>query len=141
MTFCARQSQEKCREHQQPLGMIFYDLEKAFDSIPRSAMWQVLERFGCPEKFTTLIRSLHDGMLGRVQHQTGLSEPFPITGCVLAPTLFSIYLAAMLHEIPENNPGIELRYRMDGGLFNTARLRTRNRTCPMQMSGLCGQLL
>ncbi|XP_076039003.1 uncharacterized protein LOC143024118 [Oratosquilla oratoria] len=132
---------EKCREHQQPLGMIFYDLKKAFDSIPRSAMWQVLERFDCPEKFTTLIRSLHDGTLGRVQHQTGLSEPFPITGglkqgCVLAPTLFSIYLAEMLHEIPENNPGIGLRYRMDGGLFNTVRFRSRNRTYPMQMSEL-----
>ncbi|XP_076067690.1 uncharacterized protein LOC143040484 [Oratosquilla oratoria] len=116
-------------------------LEKAFDCIPRSAIWQVLEHFGCPEKSTTLVRSLHDGMLGRVQHQTGLSEPFPITGglkqgCVLAPTLFSIYLVAMLHEILENNPRIELRYRMDGGLFNTVRLRSRNRTYPMQMSEL-----
>ena len=80
MIFSARQIQEKCKEQQKPLGMIFYDLEKAFDSVPRPAMWQVLERYGCPRKFTALIRTLHDGMMGRVQQQTGLSEPFPITG-------------------------------------------------------------
>ena len=58
-------------------------LEKPFDSVLRPAMWQVLEHYGCP----------NDGMMGRVQHQNGLSEHFPITGglkqgCVLAPTLF-----------------------------------------------------
>ena len=130
MIFCARQIQEKCREQQKDLGMIFYDLEKAFDSVPRPAMWEVLKRFGCPAKFVSLIRALHEGMVGRVQHQTGLTEPFPITGglkqgCVLAPTLFSIYLAAMLYDIPNDSPGVELRYRMDGGLFNTSRLKSR----------------
>jgi len=29
-------------------------------------MWAVLARFGCPEDFITLIRGLHDDMVGRV---------------------------------------------------------------------------
>jgi len=48
---------------------IFWDLKKAFDKVPRPAMWAVLARCGCPEDFITLIRALHDGMVGRVCHK------------------------------------------------------------------------
>jgi len=34
MIFCARQLQERSKEQQRPLYFIFYDLEKAFDSVP-----------------------------------------------------------------------------------------------------------
>ena len=69
MIFCARQLQEKAREQQKPLYMIFYDLEKAFDSVPREAMWAVLKRFGTPDQIISMIRALHDGMTARVIHQ------------------------------------------------------------------------
>lgn len=133
MIFCARQLQEKSREQQQPIAFIFWDLKKAFDKVPRPAMWAVLAKFGCPPDFVALVRALHDGMMGRVCHQSAISDAFPITGglkqgCVLAPTCFSLYTAAMLNEIPPETPGIDLRYRMDGGVFNLARLRARTRT-------------
>jgi len=96
-------------------------------------MWAVLARFGCPEDFVTLIHALHDGMVGRVCHQSILSEPFPITGslkkgCVLDPTCFSLYVAAMLNEVPPTSPGINLRYRTDGGISNLARFRAKSKT-------------
>ncbi|XP_035699634.1 uncharacterized protein LOC118432212 [Branchiostoma floridae] len=133
MIFCARLLQEKSREQRQPLFLVFWDLEKAFDSVPRPAMWATLRRFGCPDHFTDLVQALHDGMTGRVAVKNTMSEPFAITtglkqGCVLAPTLFSLYLGAMIHELPDNASGIQLRYRMDGGLFNTGRLRSRRHT-------------
>lgn len=133
MIFCARQLQEKGREQRKPVMFIFWDLQKAFDKVPRPAMWATLSRFGCPEHFVSLIRSLHDGMEGRVCYQGSLSDPFPITGglkqgCVLAPTLFSLYLAAMLNEIPPEAPGVDLRSRFDGGVFNLARLRSAKKT-------------
>ena len=46
MIFCARQIQEKGREQQKPLFFVFYDLEKAFDKVPRTAMSMVLRRLG-----------------------------------------------------------------------------------------------
>lgn len=49
-------------------------------------------------------------------------------GCILALTLFSIYLVAILQEMPDDNPGIDLRYCTDGGLFNIARLQSRTQT-------------
>jgi len=35
--------QEKSKEQQRPLYFILYYLEKAFDSVPRVAMWSILE--------------------------------------------------------------------------------------------------
>lgn len=131
MIFCVRQLQEKCKEQQQPLFLVFYDLEKAFDSVPRPAMWEVLRRFGCPDRFVSLIQALHDGMSAQVLCQNNTSEAFPVThglkqGCVLAPTLFSLYLAAMLCETSSvDNLGVDIRYRFDGGLFNLSRFRSK----------------
>ena len=112
---------------------IFYDQEKAFDSVPRDDMWAVLKRFGLPDQIIAMIRALHDGMAARVIHQGDMLEEFPVTcglkqGCVLAPTNFSFYLAAMLHDIPQDKPGVEIKYRLDGGLFNLSRLRSQHRT-------------
>ena len=141
MIFCARQLQEKSKEQQRPLYFIFYDLEKAFDSVPRVAMWSILERFGCPPTLVSIIRSFHDDMIGKVVHKNHTTETFPITcglkqGCVLAPTLFSIYLAAMLYQLPPDNPSIDMRYCIDGSLFNTARLRSARLTTVFSLNNL-----
>ena len=139
--FCARQLQEKAREQRGPLLYIFWDLKKAFDKIPRPAMWATLRRFGCPLHFINLIRGLNDGMLARVCHRESLSDSFDVTGglkqgCVLAPTLFALYLAAMLYELPANSPSIELRYRFDGSLFNLARSKARTKTSYLRITEL-----
>ena len=42
MIFVARQLMEKTREHEDSLFMMFIDLKKAYDSVPRSALWSVL---------------------------------------------------------------------------------------------------
>ena len=80
-------------------------------------------------------------MVGQVSHQGDISGEFPITnglkqGCVLAPTLFALYLAAMLYEIPPDNPGVEIKYRFNGGLFNLSRLRSQRLTNITQITEL-----
>jgi len=59
MIFTAIQVQ-KCREQHQDLLMVFIDLTKAFDSVDRAGLWQVLLKIGCPQKFVNIISSLHD---------------------------------------------------------------------------------
>jgi len=66
MIFTARQLQEKCREHQRELYAVFVDLTKAFDSVDRSALWEIMLKIGCPHDFVTIIRSFHDGMTAMV---------------------------------------------------------------------------
>ena len=63
----------------------------------------LLRKYGCPEKFTTMIEALHTGMMANVSVGGEVSESLSVTnevkqGCVLAPTLFSIFLSAMLDE-------------------------------------------
>lgn len=63
-------------------------------------------------------------MSGRVFHDNRRTVEFPITaglkqGCVLTPTLLSLYLPAMLHDILPENPGINMQYRFDADIFNT----------------------
>ena len=49
-------------------------------------------------------------------------------GCVLAPTLFSMVFAAMLHDASQyNDDGIQLKYRTDGGVFNLRRLKANTK--------------
>ncbi|KAK2188622.1 hypothetical protein NP493_126g00029 [Ridgeia piscesae] len=70
---------------------------KAFNTVGRTGLWQLLRKFGCPEKFPTMIEALHTGMMANVTAGGEVSESFSVTngvkqGCVLAPTLFSIFL-------------------------------------------------
>ena len=64
MIFAARQIQEKCHEQHRDLYMTFIDLTKAFDSVHREGLWRVLKKIGCPDKFVSIVRSFHDGMIG-----------------------------------------------------------------------------
>ena len=57
-----------------------------------------------------------------------MSDTFKINhgvkqGCVLAPTLFTLYLTTVLETVGSNlSKGVYIRTRSDGKLFNLARL-------------------
>lgn len=142
MILCARQLLEKAREQHQPMFMIFFDLKKAFDSVPRITLWNVLRKFGCPDIFIELVRGLHDGMTGSVLYGASNSPCFPIAtgvkqGCVLAPTLFSLYLSAVLIKVnTQALAGVVVKFRHDGGLFNLQRLKARSKTQTVKVTEL-----
>ena len=79
---------------------VFIDFTKAFDTVSREELWLVLRRFGCTEKVINLIKALHNGMQAKVVQGSEASDQLAVTndvkqGCVLAPTLFSLFLTAM----------------------------------------------
>ncbi|KAJ2944193.1 hypothetical protein O0L34_g18171 [Tuta absoluta] len=131
MIFTLRQLQEKCREHRTPLYMAFVDLNKAFDTVSREGLYEVLRRVGCPPKLFNLVRSFHDNMNGSVMFDGERSTSFGVNrgvrqGCVLAPTLFGIYLSALLLSAFENcDVGVHLHTRTDGRLFNIGLLKSK----------------
>jgi len=113
MIFSACQLQEKCREQGLPLYMAFIDLTKAFNSVDRQALWSILSKYGCHAKYIRVLRLLHDGMSATVLNGGSESESFTVEtgvkqGCIIAPTLFTIFIAAILHltgqELPEGIP-------------------------------------
>ena len=97
LIFSARQLLEKTIEHQSKLFMLLVDLRKAYDSVPRCALWKILEQYGVPEVMIGLLRSLYDGMEAEVTIGGCTSATFSVTnglrqGCTIAPTLFALYL-------------------------------------------------
>ena len=133
MIFTVRQVQEKCLEQNMDLYVIFIDLTKAFDTVNREALWIILSKLGCPDKFVNLIRQFHDNMTGQVLSNGEVSEPFNITngvkqGCVLAPVLFNLFFTCVLsHAIKDLDLGVYLRYRLDGSLFDLRRLNAKTK--------------
>ncbi|XP_062862816.1 uncharacterized protein LOC134324867 [Trichomycterus rosablanca] len=143
MIFIGRQLQEKCREQNQPLYMAFIDLTKAFDSVNRQALWLVLAKIGCPEKYIRVLRLLHDNMSATVLRGSGdKTEPFRVDmgvkqGCVITPTLFFISVAAILHLTSKNLPqGVKIMYRTDGQLFYINRFRAKGQTTTVSIMEL-----
>ncbi|XP_063615914.1 uncharacterized protein LOC134789139 [Penaeus indicus] len=136
MVFVLRQLQEKCREQNKGLYITFVDLTKAFDTVSRKGLWMIMERLGCPPKFLSMVIQLHDDQRGQVRLKSDLSEPFPIVngvkqGCVLAPTLFSIFFSMMLKQATEDledEEAVYIHYRLEGSLFKLRRLHANTKT-------------
>ena len=69
-----------------------------------------------------------------MKHNGSLSDGFLTSngvkrGCVLAPTLFSIFFSIMFRETKEDLPdGIYIRFRTDGNLFNLLCLLASTKT-------------
>ena len=80
---------------------------------------------GCPKLFVSLIRSLYDDMSVTVREGSDRSPAFEVTsgtkqGCVLAPTLFSIFFSLMLHvAFKDATDGVDIKSRFDRGLCST----------------------
>ena len=91
-------------------------------------------RVGCPPKFLTILRQLHEGQQGQVKYNGSLSGSFPVSngvkqGCILAPKFFSIFFSVMLRVANDDLPDdIYTRFRTDGSLFNLRRLLARTKT-------------
>ena len=120
MIFSLRQVQEKCIKQNMPLYVVFIDFSKTFDTVSRQELWQVLKKYGCTEKIANLIEALHTDMQANVVMSGSVSKDFLVSngvkqGCVLALTLFSLYLAAMIEvTFKDTTEGVYIQTRKDG---------------------------
>ena len=113
--FCLLILMEKACEFCTPLYLCFADLTKAYDSINMSALWSVLEwRYRLPPKWIHVLKAIHYNTKGKVHAYGHLSSPFQINngvrqGEVLAPTLFNLFLDAVVDKALENHAGDGIR--------------------------------
>ena len=69
--FVVRRLQELGRTSNTFLETCFIDLAKAYDSVNRVLLWEILARFGVPPRMIKVICMSHDGMRARVQLDDG----------------------------------------------------------------------
>nr|VZI08849.1 unnamed protein product [Spirometra erinaceieuropaei] len=111
----------------------FEDLTRAFDTVNRGGLWKIMQKFGCPERFTRMGRQLYDGMIARITDNRVVSEAFAVTngvkqGCVLAPSLFRLMFTVMLMDAYRDEcPGIRIACKTDGHLLSHRRMHFQSR--------------
>jgi hypothetical protein len=103
---------EQSLEWNTSLLLNFVDFEKAFDSLDREVLWNLMAHYGIPQKFMNIIRNSYNNMQCRVIHEGTLTESFDIKigvkqGCLLSPFLFLLaidYIMRVNSRKQKRNP-------------------------------------
>jgi hypothetical protein len=96
---------DRCVLRQKSAVIVFIDFSKAFDSVDRAALRQIVNLYGIPEKLSKAVDALYCGTTAVVRTPDGISDPFPTTsgilqGDTLAPFLFVLAMDfVMRHAI------------------------------------------
>ena len=106
-----KQKQSRQRGGSGKLFCCFVDFRKAFDTVPRAILWQVLEDLGVSGRVLTVIKSMYAQDSAAVKTSAGLSEIFRCLlgvkqGCPLSPTLFGLYVDGLENHLLQT-PGID----------------------------------
>jgi hypothetical protein len=93
----------KYRE-QKDLHMVFIDLEKAYDKIPRNVMWWALNKYKV-QKYIELIKDMYNNVMTSVQTSDRDTYDFVIKiglyqGLILSPYLFCLVMDEVTRRYP-----------------------------------------
>lgn len=99
---------ERRLEFRQGLLAAYVDFKKAFDSVHRETLWDVLRFRGIPAKIIGLMTGLYSGTESAVKCGGGISAFFPVNsgvrqGCVLAPSLFNTCMDWILGKVVDRS--------------------------------------
>jgi len=75
--FLIRQLMKRYREQKKNLHMVFIDLEKTYDKVPRNVWW-VLEKHKVPIKYITLMKDMYKDAMTLVRTCDGDTIDFSI---------------------------------------------------------------
>jgi Reverse transcriptase (RNA-dependent DNA polymerase) len=100
---------ERHREQKKDIHMIFIDIEKVYDKIPRNIMWWALKRKLVPTKYVTFINDIYTNVVTCVRTCDRESDIFSIKiglhqGSLLSPYIFTLVMDEITNDIQGDIP-------------------------------------
>ena len=100
---------EKCKAKRHPWEVVFINLQKAFDRIPRGLVWQALRAQGVPEAYLELVKDMYPDATTEMTTKAGISKPFKVEvgvhqGSVLSPLLFTTVIHHIAQKVETDLP-------------------------------------
>ena len=101
------------RDEKRPLGVVFIDFAKAFDSVSHDHLWASLDSRGADVHLIKLLKALYTDCNTKIMTQGKLTKEILLKvgvkqGCPLSPLLFNLAIDPLLYTLERHGLGVEV---------------------------------